>query len=249
MKTTLSLLFLCFLLASTAARAQTVPVPADHEKEYKACLELVKIKPDKAMIAAAYWMSIGGGIGAAHCSALAMVGLQKYTDAADIFLQISATDAPLPDEVRARMMAQAANATLMARQPEKAIDMLSRAITVKDNEQYRIDRALAYASLQNYQQALHDLNTVLDENPQQGEALTFRANIYRLQGNVPAAQKDIAAALRANPNLQVAWLEQGTLLQMQGKREEAKQAWRKTIALDAATDAGILAQRNLENVN
>jgi tetratricopeptide (TPR) repeat protein len=165
-----------------------------------------------------------------------------------VFLQISATDALLPDEVRARMMAQAANATLMARQPEKAIDMLSRAIAVKDNEQYRIDRALAYASLQNYQQALHDLNTVLDENPQQAEALTFRANIYRLQGNVPAAQKDIATALRASPNLQVAWLEQGTLLQMQGKREEAKEAWRKTIALDSTADAGILARRNLENI-
>jgi tetratricopeptide (TPR) repeat protein len=246
MKTALSLLILCFFLVSPVAHAQTVPVPPDHEKEYKACLELVKIKPDKAMIAAAYWMSIGGGIGAAHCSALAMVGLQKYTDAADVFLQISATDAPLPEEVRARMMAQAAHATLLARQPEKAIDMLSRAIVVKDNEQYRIDRALAYASLQNYQEALHDLNTVLDENPRQGEALTFRANIYRLQGNVPAAQKDITTALNTNPKLQVAWLEQGTLLQMQGKHDAAKQAWQKTIALDATTDAAILAQKNLE---
>ena len=63
-----------------------------------------------------------------------------------------------------------------------------------------IIRARSYFALERYQDAIMDLDSALINDPENADALRYRANVNLKQGNLNAAKKDINNSLQINPN-------------------------------------------------
>jgi len=63
-----------------------------------------------------------------------------------------------------------------------------------------IIRARSYFALERYQDAIMDLDSALINDPENADALRYRANVNLKQGNLNAAKKDINNSLQVNPN-------------------------------------------------
>src|ERR1700754_736882 len=68
--------------APATAQPSPDPDPAHPAKTYDVCVQLSKQHPDQALEMASKWDALGGGDGARHCRALALIGLEEYGQAA-----------------------------------------------------------------------------------------------------------------------------------------------------------------------
>lgn len=65
-------------------------------------------------------------------------------------------------------------------------------------------RAMLYYNMKRYDEALEDVNAVLEVEPRHFGALTGQASIYQAQGNVAKAAASLREAIAVNPHLQTA---------------------------------------------
>ena len=217
----------------------------DHEKEYRACIRLAQTNPAKAQPAAEYWAKKGGGSGARHCLAVAMVGNRKPAQAAALFEKLG-SDQTRPPEARAQMLAQGAQAWVLAKNPKKAIATLDRAVALAPNvAAYRIDRAVAHAASGQHQKTLEDLNAALKIDPDNAEAYTFRASAYRFTGDLASARADIERALTLAPQRGDALLERGVIKVMTGDRAGGRADWQAIVQMAPGSPLARAAQENL----
>jgi tetratricopeptide (TPR) repeat protein len=199
----------------------------NHEKEYNACIRLAQLNPEKALPAAAYWLNNGGGVGAKHCKAVALVGSKRPGEAAVLFEEL-ANDPKRPDVAKAQMLAQGAQAWILGKETTKGIAALDKAITLAPTvSNYRVDRAVAYAALGNYPKTLEDLTAAIDRDPKNAEAYTFRASAYRFLNKLPEARLDIDKALQLSPGRGDALLERGVIKVMTGDAVGGRADWQQ----------------------
>ena len=104
------------------------------------------------------------------------------------------------NEIRAGLLAQAAQAWLLQGEPERAHAVQTAALKLTpNNPKLLIDRALTLAEAKNYWEAIDDLNAALAIEPNNADAYAFRASAYRMVSEDDLALDDAERALQIDP--------------------------------------------------
>lgn len=245
----LTALWSALALAPAAAQKQQSSAPpriddATNSALYAECLALARTKPEEALERAAAWEKTGGGDGAKHCAAIALLSDGRYAEAA-VRLEALAAAASRAS-LRAELHAQAGQAWLIAGQPEKALAAQTLALeTGGPRLEYLLDRAVTQASLGHYFDAIDDLTAVLDADPERTEALVMRATAWRKLRHHDLAADDVGRALVLAPDDADALLERGILRLLRGDRTGAVADWRAVVEKAPESIAAQSARENL----
>jgi tetratricopeptide (TPR) repeat protein len=243
------------LLAGTAlAAASAKNRKADPEmltREYAACVALVKQHPQEAVEAALFWAGKGGGALAEHCRGLALMALGQFEGAAKSFSGMAKDQkSTLSAATRARLFAQAAQASLSGGKPEAASGFLGQSIKLQpDVATFRIDRSITFAVTGDYEGAVRDLDAVLAADAGNVEALTFRASAYRFLNRLPEAEADISQVLLIQPDRPEALLERGAIRAIGGDFVGARQDWEQIVRIVPDSVAAQAAQDNIQKLS
>jgi tetratricopeptide (TPR) repeat protein len=235
---------------SEAETEESLPVPpippriAD-SPDYERCLAMLNTNPSGARAFADAWQATGGGDGATHCLALAIIALGEPDTGAELMDKLAASS-KAPSVARASIYGQAGQAWLIAGEPDRALASTTLALSMTpDDADLLIDRSIAAATLEHYQDAVDDLTHALDLDPRRPDALVFRAAAWRHVNQLDLAQDDIDRAFALDPENADALLERGILRQRRGDRDGARQDWERAVQLSPDTATGDLAQQNL----
>lgn len=213
--------------------------------EYERCLSMLNVDPTGAHAFADAWLATGGGDGAEHCLALATVQLGEPGDGAEQ-LDTLANHSGASATARASVYGQAGQAWLMAGDPSRALGSTTLALSLApDDVDLLVDRSIASATLERYDDAVEDLSRALEFDPRRADALVFRAAANRQLGHLEQAQDDVDRAVGLDPDNADALLERGILRQRRGDRVGARKDWERAVALAPDTATGDLAQQNL----
>ncbi len=219
-------------------------------KRYAKCMELARGDPDIGHKAAQAWRADGGGIGARHCTAVALLGLGHYEQAAQMLQTLADGTAARSFGLRLELLSQAANAWLIAGKPATAYIVQTAALAARPNDiELLIDRSISLASTAKYWEAIDDLNRALDIDPGRVEALIFRASAYRRLDTLELAEVDITRALAIAPHHPEALLERGNIRRLKGDHEGARRDWLRVIEAGSATPEAAAARLNLERLD
>jgi len=241
----LPVLFL-FALSFAAFADEAKRHDPEGAQQYQHCINLARTVPEEGWHEALAWSTLGGGEPAQHCIAVAMIGMNQYEEGAKRLENLAdASDAG--PKLRAGMLAQAGQALLMAKQPDEAFRVQSKALLlVPGAPDLLVDRAQSQAEDRNYGGALIDLDAALRAAPDRVDALVFRATAKRHLEDLDGARADIAAALKVDPQSQDGWLEDGILKGLTNDRDGARASWQKVIELAPQSDAADTARKDLE---
>lgn len=241
-----------FLLNGPEAEAagESLPLPPDIPRlaegpQYEECLGLLRRDPDGALTFAETWEAAGGGEGAKHCAALALLGMGETEKAAERLEALGRTSQGSA-AARAAVFAQAVQAWMLANQSGRAYGAATMGLTIAPNDlDLMLDRAVALGTLGRYQEALEDLGRVTEADPDRAEAWVFRAAALRHLDRVDQAATAVDRALTLAPDNAEALLERGIIRQLRGDARGARADWERTIRLAPDSAAADLAQQNL----
>ncbi len=229
---------------------QALPIPPIPSRiaageDYDRCLGLLSTDPAGANVFADAWEATGGGEGAAHCRALAEITLGEPDKGAELMERL-ANASHASAAARASIYGQADQAWLMAGEPGRAFGAATLALSLTpDDPGLLIDRSIAAATLERYDDAVDDLTHALDFDPQRTDALVFRGAAWRHLNQMGLAQDDIDRAFAQDADNADALLERGILRQRRGDRDGARRDWERAITLLPNSATGDLAQQNL----
>ncbi|SDG36522.1 hypothetical protein [Roseospirillum parvum] len=256
-----ALIYALVALAATgpAAHAQSPQVQTsepgtiDPATEYARCLALARSDPEAGFDRAGAWEGLGGGDAARHCAAVALLEMGEARPAARR-LELLAEQSRQRPEVRAGMLAQAAQGWLLDANPGRAVAALDSALALLAPDaparvDLLIDRAVALAEAANYRPAVDDLSAALALDPRRVDALTLRASARRFLDDTAGARADIDAALeldRFNPD---ALLERGILNRLAGDAAAARDDWLAVVNIAPDSAAAELARANLARLD
>ena len=214
-------------------------------REYERCLAQLALDPAGTAVFADAWEATGGGEGATHCRALALVGTGDLAAGAEM-LQALAGRSQASSRARAGVYGQAGQAWLIAGDAGRAFAAVTLALLLApDDADLLIDRSVASAGLERYQDAVEDLGLALNLDPSRTDALVFRAAARRHLGQLDLAADDLGRAVAADPDNPDALLERGILRQRRGDPAGARQDWDRAATLAPDTATGDLALQNL----
>ncbi len=223
-----------------------VPPRIAEGADYDHCLSMLNTDPAGAYAFADAWFATGGGEGAIHCKALADVERGDADVGAEAMDKLAGSS-NAPAAARATVYGQAGQAWLMARDPGRAMASATLALSlIPDDPDLLIDRSIASANLDRFQDALDDLTRALDLDPRRPDALVFRSAAWRHLNQPDLAQDDIDRALAQDPDNPDALLERGILHQLRGEGEGAREDWERAMQLAPDTATADLAQQNLQ---
>ena len=236
------------LVAPSAASAQSAELA--RSERYAKCMALARGDPDIGHKAAQAWRADGGGLAARHCTAVALLGLGHYEQAAQM-LQTLAESAPAKATgFGHELLSQAANAWMIAGKPGTAYAVQTKALKARPNDvELLIDRSISLASTAKYWEAIDDLNHALDVDAKRVDALIFRASAYRRLDTLVLAEEDIARALAIAPHHPEALLERGNIRRLMGDRGGAREDWLKVIETRPEAPEAAAARLNLERMD
>jgi len=249
---TLSLALAALALSAAAAPAQTAPLAASAPsalagaQEYDRCMALAHSNPQRAYDEATTWRNLGGSFAADHCSAVALIGLKKYTEAATRLQTMASAMMQADPGLRGDALEQAGSAWLLAQKPVEAKAEFDAALSFRPNDpEILIDRAEAYALEKKFFEAVDDLNRVLEIAPNRADALIYRASAYRQLDSLDLALDDVERALKLQPNSPTGLLERGNIRRLKGDFAGAKADWQRIDALAPNSPEDHAARDNL----
>ena len=219
------------------------------EQRYSRCLELAKSDPDNAYELALAWHDAGGGPGAIHCSAVALVQLKHY-DAAATKLDLLARERDTGDaDMRSQLLDQAGNAWLLAGQPENALASFSAAINLGNADADLLsDRARAYAMVKNWSGAEGDLTKALAKDQYRADLLVLRGSARHAMGKKAGALADFNQALDIDPHYADALVERGAMKLEAGDSKGASADWQIILATQPKSPAADEARQRIEQL-
>jgi tetratricopeptide (TPR) repeat protein len=240
-----------------AAKLPPVP-PRSSEADaatYERCMKLAREDPAAARDLAEKWRDRGGGHPAEHCAALALIGQKQYRPAASRLEKLAQAMVHAPAPLRSEVLAQSAQAWLLAGDPARAYaaDDAALALRPADGDllvaDLLVDRAEAAGSAGWYDKALADLDRVLKADPARVDALIYRASAYRAQGRLDPALADVDKALNLVPDSVPALLERGNIRRLRGDTDGARQDWVRVAMLAPGSAAEAAARANIEGLD
>jgi tetratricopeptide (TPR) repeat protein len=238
------------LAPPSAAPARAQDGAAEQQRAYRDCMILARAAPADGFDSALAWAALGGGDGARHCAAVALIGLGQYRAAAGrlerLAAELRAGDAALSLDV----LVQAGQAWILAGDATRAHAVQSAALDIDpDNVELLLDRGITLATAKNYWEAVDDLNRALELAPARPDLLTLRASAYRYLDAFDLAREDIALALSHAPNNPDALLERGMLRRLAGDAAGARDDWLRVIGLAEGTPSAEAARANLAKLD
>lgn len=243
-------LVLAVLIVSNTAYAADLGVLDDTSlpgrDRYERCLELTRRNPPEALRLASAWQTDGGGAAAGHCTALALVALKLYPEAAKQLDQLGHSNLGSVEE-RADLFDQAGNAWLLARRAGEAIESFSSALALSPRDaDLHADRARAAAMLGDWTSAENDLSAALKLDPNRADLLVLRASARHASGRKAESRADLEVALRIVPNYPDALLERGTERLEAGDVNGARSDWQTVVSRAPASAAAETAEEGLK---
>ena len=215
---------------------------------YDNCLLLVRSDPQRALNAALDWEKQNGGGAAIHCSAVALVGLRRYAEAAAKLDTLARTTPGSAD--RGDLYDQAGNAWLLARRPDDALTSFSSALTFHPRDPDLLaDRARAYALKTNYQAAEGDLTLALTFAPTRTDLLILRSSARHALGRKQDARADLDQAVTLNPKNAEALELRGEMKMEAGDQNGAKADWQAAMAASPRSASASTAKDRLDQLN
>lgn len=244
-----------FSAAAVAAEGQLSPEPdlANPAKTYDSCIQLSETHPDQALEMASKWAPIGGGEGAAHCRALALIGLNDFGQGASELEEL-AQKSKGPVGLRANLLEQAGQAWLLQGEPTRAYNAQTAGLKLvtPDMPQYvrlLVDRAATLAEGAKFKDAIVDLDAALKQKPDSADALAFRATARRNLREIDLALTDAEAAVAADPRNVNARLERANIYKLKGRLDDARRDWVLIPQLAPDSDAAKAARANMERAD
>ena len=231
--------------SSSIASAQEIE-PA---REYQACLVEAQSQPEKGFERALAWAGLGGGARAQHCAAVALFGMGQYGESAVRFERL-AGDVAADAANRGNILAQAAQAWLLAGKPGRADTALTTALQLlPDNVELLIDRAHAAAARGGYPDAVRDLSRAHEIDPSRAETLVFRASANRHLDRLDAAAADLLRALSIDSRQPEGLLERGILRRLRGDNAGARRDWLMVLEIAPDSPAAEMSRTNLQKMD
>lgn len=165
------------------------------------CIARIDKNPEEAYEDALAWSFEGNRPGARQCVALSLIALgQEAEGAARLEELANATDGGTLEQ-RALYLTQAGNAWLVAGAAEAAIVTLTNALKIiPDDPNLLVDRATAHIMLEQWPEAISDLDAALQSSPGFGTAHHLRAEARLNKGDLDLALADVKAAMAAEPD-------------------------------------------------
>lgn len=245
-------IFLAALIVSNTAYGAGVSARDDASlpgrSRYERCLELTRRNPHEALKAGNEWEAAGGGLAAGHCTALALVALNHYPEAARQLDQLGHSG-PGSVEERADLFDQAGNAWLLAHRAGEAIESFSSALALSPRDpDVLADRARAAAMLGDWKSADNDLSGALKLDANRADLLVLRASARHALGRKAESRADLEAALRVVPNYPDALLERATLKLEADDLNGARSDWKAVVARAPGSDAAASAEERLKTL-
>lgn len=223
--------------------------PAGAVESYDACVAMVERDPVTAEIEATRWAAAGGGAPARHCRALALAAQGAERRAAELMTEIAVEDRTLPDQARAELMVEAGELYLGLGDLEAGRAAVDRALKLaSDPRPALVLSARLRAEGGDWQGAVADLEHALARGQPDAGILILRAAARLHLGQLVAARADLAWAEELAPEDPALWLEKGSLAAAEGRRDAARAAWLKAIALDREGPVAAAAQLRLQRM-
>ncbi len=238
------------LAPPSAAPARAQDGAAEQERAYQDCMILARAAPADGLESALAWAALGGGDGARHCAAVALIGLGQYREAARRLERLAADLRSGNAALSLDVLVQAGQAWVLAGDATRAHAVQSAALAIDpDNVELLLDRGLTLATAKNYWGAVDDFSRALELAPARPDLLTLRASAYRYLDALDLARDDIARALTRAPNSPDALLERGLLRRLAGDSAGARDDWLRVIGLAEGTPLADTARANLAKLD
>lgn len=217
------------------------------QERYRRCMDLARNEPEKGLAAAELWQDESESPAAAeHCAAEALIGLERYADAAE---QLSALAEEVPESRRAHLLADIGWSWMMAEQPEKAYAVQSTALEqLPEDVELYIDRSISLADMGRYWESVDDLNRAHDLAPERTDILSLRASAYRRVDAPQLALDDILRARELSPEDVGLKIQEGIMRAELGQAIRAATLWQEVINEQPGSRAARIAQQNLEQL-
>lgn len=213
--------------------------------EYERCLQMLDEDPEGARSLADNWAMQGGGEGAAHCAALAMLSLGEAERAAEALERI-ATRSQAGIAARAAVFGQAGQAWIASGRPLRAHAALSLALALTPADpELLAERAMASLALDRPADALADVEQAVAADASLADGWVIRASALRRLERLAPAADSVAQALRLDADNVEALLERGIIRQAQGDATGARTDWERVIELAPDGAAADLAAQNM----
>lgn len=236
--------------AAQAAGAGSVDRLDQQSAVYRGCLERARADPKTAYATALAWHGAGGGLPARHCAAIALAELGDHAEAAARLERLAGEVAAEEARIRARLLAQAAQAWDLSGRYDRAELLQSELLAAYPNDRgLRVDRALTRLSAGRVWDAVDDLNLALEQQPEDPEVLLYRAAAYRYLDALELAREDVDRAIALDPDRPEAWLERGILRQFDGDLEGARRDWAEVLRLEPDGSAAAAARARIERLS
>jgi tetratricopeptide (TPR) repeat protein len=244
-------IFLLLALLATAARSQEPYDPKLDSKRYEGCVNAIPTDAAAAESFALQWQSLGGGLPARHCQALAQLERGNAAGAAQTLAKAAQAAEISKSPQAADFWGQAGNAAMLAGDAKGAVQHFNSGIVAAGEfaplrtANLLIDRARAHVELGTLAVARADLDRATGLAPNEPDGWLLSAALARRQADLPRARADIAraAALAAtDPNVQ---FEQGSIAAAAGDTAEARRLWEQLVKTAPASDAARLASAAL----
>ncbi|HEY4940144.1 MAG TPA: tetratricopeptide repeat protein [Rhizomicrobium sp.] len=234
----------CALSAGLVSTGASLGAPANDR--YDQCLARVQGDPAGALAFASAWAKAGGGAGADHCAALALVGLRRYGEAAAKLDSLARDGFAANAAMRIALFDQAGNAWLLGGRPDSAIAAFSAALAVDPlDADILSDRARALASKQNWAKAESDLTAALLVSPDRADLYVLRGSARHAMGRKADARIDFDRALKLQPGNPDALVERGTTRYESGDVAGARADWQSVVTSSPASPAADAARQHL----
>jgi tetratricopeptide (TPR) repeat protein len=224
----------------------------EQAKQYAACMVLARERPQDAYDSSGTWLAQGGGAPAEHCRAVALIGLNRFTEAAQL---LQSTAAKLAGTDRSRMLAarlydQAGQTWLMENDAAQAIAASNAALELApEDPDLLVDRAMALGAAERWWDAIDDLNRANELAPKRADILVLRASAYRYVGSPEMAMADVTQALTLDPDNAEGLLERGILEAQANNKDAARADWLEAVRLAPGTPTAEAAQGHLEQLD
>lgn len=241
--------------AEPQGTGQLSPEPdlANPAKTYDACMDLSRSHPDQALELASKWNALGGGEGAQHCRALALIGLQDYGQGAKELEELAQKSKGAAG-LRADLLDQAGQGWLLQGELTRAYNAQTAGLKLVTPEmpQYvvlLVDRAATLAEGAKFKEAIVDLDAALKQQPDNADALAFRATARRNLKEIDLALADAEQAVKIDPRNVNARLERANIYKLQGRLNDARRDWVLIPQLAPNSDAAKAARADMERAD
>jgi len=190
--------FLALLL--TAATSSALADTDVTNERYLDCISLVDADVENGRLAAQLWASSGGGADAQHCLAIADIAAGFPKLGALRLEQIAQRKDAGDDYVRARLLAQAADAWLQSSETTSAQGAINEAISlVPDSGELQLTAAKIYAALEEWHKVISSVTFAEQAGFVAAYSYVLRARALTELGDYETAAQDVVNALSLDP--------------------------------------------------